>query len=94
MNKPYFCRNFFLTDWRHERLKNTIDLLLFYGEYFYGFSESVGSLGILKEKPTRKTCFSHEKKRLARRIYQAKFCLAAFLWSQRNLYYIFTQNRC
>ena len=40
MNKPYFCRNFFLTDWRHKRLKNTIDLLLFYGEHFYGFSES------------------------------------------------------
>ena len=32
MNKPYFRRNFVLTDWRHERLKNTIDLLLFYGE--------------------------------------------------------------
>ena len=40
MNKPYFCRNFFLTDWRHKRLKNTTDLLLFYGEHFYGFSES------------------------------------------------------
>ena len=40
MNKPYFCRNFSLTDWRHERLKNTIDPLLFYGEHFYGFSES------------------------------------------------------
>ena len=40
MNKPYFCRNFFLTDWRHKRLKNTIDLLLFYRENFYGFSES------------------------------------------------------
>ena len=24
-----------------------------------------GNLGIVKEKPTRKTCFSHEKKRLA-----------------------------
>ena len=35
MNKPYF-----LIDWRHKRLKNTIDLLLFYGEHFYGFSES------------------------------------------------------
>ena len=23
MNKPYFCRNFFLSDWRHNRLKNT-----------------------------------------------------------------------
>ena len=40
MNKPYFCRNFFLTDWRHKRLKNIIDLLLFYGEHFYGFLES------------------------------------------------------
>ena len=38
MNKPYFCRIFFLIDWRHKRLKNTIDL--FYGEHFYGFSES------------------------------------------------------
>ena len=40
MNKPYFCRNFFLIDLCHKRLKNTIDLLLFYGENFYGFSES------------------------------------------------------
>ena len=40
MNKPYFSRIFFLTDWRHKRLKNTIDLLLFYGENFNGFSES------------------------------------------------------
>ena len=44
MNKPYFCRNFFLTDWRHKRLKNTIDLLLFYREQFYGFSESECSI--------------------------------------------------
>ena len=41
MNKPYFSRNLFLIDRRHKRLKNTIDLLLFYGEHFYGFSESV-----------------------------------------------------
>ena len=40
MNKPYFCRNFFLTDWRHKRLKNKTDLLLFYREHFYGFSEN------------------------------------------------------
>ena len=40
MNKLYFCQKTFLTDWRHERLKNTIELLLFYGEYFYGFLES------------------------------------------------------
>ena len=31
---------FFLTDWRDKRLKNTIDLLLFYEEHFYGFPES------------------------------------------------------
>ena len=41
MNKPYFCQNIFLKDWRHKRLKKTIDLLLFDGEHFYGFSESV-----------------------------------------------------
>ena len=40
MNKPYFCRNFSLTDCCHKRLKNAIYLLLFYGEHFYGFSES------------------------------------------------------
>ena len=39
-DKPYFCRIFFLIDWRHKCLKNTIDLFLFYGEHFYGFSES------------------------------------------------------
>ena len=40
MNKPYFCRYVFLTDWRHKRLKNKIDLLLFYREHFYVFSVS------------------------------------------------------
>ena len=40
MNKLYFCQYFFLTDWYHEGLKNTVDPLLFYGEHFYGFSES------------------------------------------------------
>ena len=40
MIKPYFCKKIFLADWRHKRLKNTIDLLLFYGEPFYGFLES------------------------------------------------------
>ena len=39
MNKPYFCRDFFHIDRRHKLRKNTIDLLLFYGEHFYGFSE-------------------------------------------------------
>ena len=38
MNKTYFCRNFhFLVDWRHKHLKNIVDLLLFYGENYYGF---------------------------------------------------------
>ena len=31
---------FFLRDWRHKCLKNIINLLLFYGEHLYGFSES------------------------------------------------------
>ena len=39
MNKPYFCQNFFLMDWRYKRLKNAIDLLQFFGEHFYGFSK-------------------------------------------------------
>ena len=45
----------------------------------YFFLDLRGNLGIVREKPTRKTCFCREKKRLAPRIYQAKFCLAAFL---------------
>ena len=44
MNKPDFCRNFFLTDLRHKHLKNTKELLLLYGKHFYGFSESDCSL--------------------------------------------------
>ena len=37
----YLCsEQFFLIDRVHKGLKNTIDLLLFYGEHFYGFSES------------------------------------------------------
>ena len=40
MIKPYFCQNFFLIDWSHKRLKNTVDLLLVYGAHFFGFSES------------------------------------------------------
>ena len=55
---------------------------LFKYEYrlvFSRFLDLWGNLGIVKEKPTRKTCFSREKKRLAPCIYQAKFCRAAFL---------------
>ena len=33
MNKPYFCRDFILTDWRPKRSKK----LLFYGEHLYRF---------------------------------------------------------
>ena len=40
MNKRYCCRNFSLTEWRHKRLKDTMDILLFYGEHLYGFLES------------------------------------------------------
>ena len=36
----YFCRIFFFIDWHHKCPKNTIDLLLFHGEYFYRFSEN------------------------------------------------------
>ena len=46
---------------------------------FSRFLDLRGNLGIVQEKLTRKTCFSREKKRLAPRIYQAKFCLAMFL---------------
>ena len=48
MNKPYFCRNFFLIEWRHKRLKNIIDISLFYGELSYGFSESVLMISCLR----------------------------------------------
>ena len=51
------------------------------GEYRLVFSQCLnlrGNLGIVKEKPTRKTCFSREKECLAPRAYQAKFYLAAF----------------
>ena len=41
---------------------------------FSWFFDIHGNLGNAKEKPTRKTCFSHEMKRLALRIYLAKFC--------------------
>ena len=61
---------------------------------FSRFLDLCENLGIVKEKPARKICFSREKKRLAPRVYQEKFCLVAFLWSQRNFYYIFTRNRC
>ena len=36
------------------------------------------NLGIAKEKKTTKTCSSREKNRQGPRIYQVKFCQAAF----------------
>ena len=44
---------FFLTGWCHKRLKNTIDLLLFYGELLYEFSESVVSATKIDENTTK-----------------------------------------
>ena len=44
---------------------------------FSRFLDLRGNLGIVSETRTRKT-FSREKKRLAPRIYQAKFYQAAF----------------
>ena len=41
---------------------------------FSRFFDIRGNLGNAKEKPARKTCFSREMKRLALRIYLAKFC--------------------
>ena len=44
---------FFLTGWCHKRLKNTIDLLLFYGELLYEFLESVVSATKIDENTTK-----------------------------------------
>ena len=43
---------------------------------FSRFFDIRGNLGNVKEKPTRKTCFSREMKRLALSIYLAKFCIS------------------
>ena len=66
-------KRYFIT--KAEILCNKYETRLVFSRFF----EIRGNLGNVKEKPTRKTCFSREKKRLALRIYQAKFCLAAFL---------------
>ena len=55
---------------------------------FSRFLDLRGNFGIVKEKPTRKSCFSREKKHISPSIYQTQLCLAAFPSSQRNLYYI------
>ena len=43
-------------------------------KHLVGFFDIRGNFGNVKEKTTRKTCFSREMKRLALRIYLAKFC--------------------
>ena len=48
MNKPYFYRNFFLIDWRHKRLKNTIDLLYFTENTLWIFGKWIVINGISK----------------------------------------------
>ena len=53
MNKPYFCQNFFLTDWRPKRLKNKIDLLLFYGETSVDFRIGKWVVAFHKTSPSR-----------------------------------------
>ena len=45
---------------------------------FSRFLDLRGNLGVVKEKPTRKTCFSREEERLARRIYLAKYVWRRF----------------
>ena len=54
---------------------------------FSRFLDLRGNLGIVNEKPTRKTCFSREKKHLAPHIYKAKFCLAALTSTESLLYF-------
>ena len=61
---------------------------------FSPFFDIRGILGNIKEKPTRKTCFCREMKRLALRIYLAKFCWAVFLWCQRSFFCNFMRKRC
>ena len=63
------------------------------GLVYSHFLELHGNLENVKGKPTKKTCFSSEKKRLTERIYETKFCLAAFLGSQRNLFCASKRNR-
>ena len=61
---------------------------------FSRFFDIRGNLGNAKEKPTRKTGFFREIKRLALLIYLAKLCYAAFLWSQRSFYCNIMRKRC
>ena len=65
---------FTCTLWQQKAIDSSLRRLV-----FSRFLDLRVNLGIAKEKPTRKTFFSREKKHLAPRIYQAKFCLSTFL---------------
>ena len=68
-----------INDFKVLTIFSEISFLSFYRLVFSRLLDLRGNLGIVKEKPTRKTCSPCEKRRLAPRIYQEKFCLAAFL---------------
>ena len=61
-----------------------------------GRKRCYANVGNVKGKPTNKT-EKHvflEKQPLARRMYLVKVCLATFLWSQWNLYFVSMKNTC
>ena len=81
MNKPYFCRNVFLTDWRHKRLKNKTDLL------FYTENTSMDFQKVLKSDspPPKKfviICFNDSPSKMMKKafyfILKAHFFLKIF----------------
>ena len=77
----------FLIDWRHKRLKNTIDLLLFYGEHFYG------SLVSDLWKPRKKTY--HNKQIYGQRHFYVLwsfilYILQRFVLSLKHNHYAYT----
>ena len=87
------CVTWFICFWIFFRQGMIVPSFIIVGRLVFSrFLDLRGNLGIVSETRTRKT-FSREKKRLAPRIYQAKFYQAAFFWSQQNLYYTFTRNR-
>ena len=79
MNKLYFCWNVFLIDWCHKHLKNTMDLLLFYREHFYGFLES--------------DLWKHWKKKpfYNKHIYT---CRSQTFWSFMKFYFVYILKVC
>ena len=82
LGKYYFVSvhlNWF--SWFHFLILEGSLLVMLIRLVFSRFLDLRGNLGNVKEKPTRKTCFSREKKRLAPRTstHLAKFCWAAFL---------------